>query len=170
LRGIGRAKTVGTSAPSSLYNLLTNAMKYHDKPQKTIEIGTVRAAAAEDKPASGRQEAAQQPCIGLYVRDNGIGIRGKHFESIFRIFKRLHGRDQFTGGTGVGLTSRDQFVCRDFPVRVGAGRGENEPIDWSFAARDGRAITICAGEHPRKTGAGFRLRQPWRLRHRMCIT
>jgi light-regulated signal transduction histidine kinase (bacteriophytochrome) len=68
-------------------NLISNAAKYNDKADKWIEIGY--------------QEG---PVTVLYVRDNGIGIRERHFETVFRIFKRLHGRDEYSGGTGAGLT------------------------------------------------------------------
>jgi two-component system, chemotaxis family, sensor kinase Cph1 len=77
-------------------NLITNAMKYNDKPAKWIEIG------AEDQDGS----------VCFYVRDNGIGIPEKHHETIFRIFKRLHARDRFGGGTGAGLTIARKIVER----------------------------------------------------------
>ncbi|MBV9124994.1 MAG: hypothetical protein JO112_16695 [Planctomycetes bacterium] len=85
-------------------NLITNALKYNDKEEKWIEIGTL-------PPASGDAEGTSRP-TAFYVRDNGIGIREKHFDSIFRIFKRLHGRDQYGGGTGVGLTIVKKIVER----------------------------------------------------------
>jgi two-component system, chemotaxis family, sensor kinase Cph1 len=77
------------------YNLLVNSMKYNDKPEKWIEIGW---------------EGGVPPAF--YVRDNGIGIQAKHHEAIFRIFKRLHGRDKFGGGTGAGLTIVKKIVER----------------------------------------------------------
>ncbi|HXG13003.1 MAG TPA: PAS domain S-box protein [Gemmataceae bacterium] len=79
-------------------NLITNALKYNDKPEKWVEIGY-------------REGAEGGPPV-FYVRDNGIGIREKHFDAIFRIFKRLHGRDQFGGGTGAGLTIVKKIVER----------------------------------------------------------
>ena len=68
-------------------NLLTNALKYNDKTQKRIEIGYLDT----------------QPYT-FYVKDNGIGIQEKHQPEIFTIFRRLHGRNDFGGGTGAGLT------------------------------------------------------------------
>jgi PAS domain S-box-containing protein len=76
-------------------NLITNAMKYNDKSHRWIEIGYTR-----EKEKT------------FYVRDNGIGIRNEHQDSIFRIFKRLHGRDKFGGGTGLGLTVVKKIVER----------------------------------------------------------
>ncbi len=80
-------------------NLITNAMKYNDKPQKWIEIGCIEDLQHGTPPV-------------LYVRDNGIGIREKHHEAIFRIFKRLHGRDKYHGGTGAGLTIVKKIIER----------------------------------------------------------
>jgi len=76
-------------------NLITNAIKYNDKSSRWIEIGCTK-----------EQEKT------FYVRDNGIGIRKEHQDSIFRIFKRLHGRDKFGGGTGLGLTVVKKIVER----------------------------------------------------------
>jgi light-regulated signal transduction histidine kinase (bacteriophytochrome) len=78
-------------------NLITNAIKYNDKANKWISIGYI-----EEPPS---------PTI-FYVRDNGIGIREKHFESIFRIFKRLHAPSKYGGGTGAGLTIAKKIVER----------------------------------------------------------
>ncbi len=78
-------------------NLITNAIKYNDKPGKWIEIGC--------------QQVTALPPV-FYVRDNGIGIPEKHFEAVFRIFKRLHGRNKFGGGAGAGLTIVKKIVKR----------------------------------------------------------
>ncbi len=86
-------------------NLITNAMKYNDKKDKWIEIGF---CLQEDEPTHPTSPA---PAV-FYVRDNGIGIPPQHQEGIFRIFKRLHGRDKFGRGTGAGLTISKKIIDR----------------------------------------------------------
>ena len=86
-------------------NLITNAVKYNDKAEKWIEIGF------QQHGESGGNDGNQAGFV-FYVRDNGIGIREKHQESVGRIFKRLHARDKFGGGTGAGLTFVKKIVER----------------------------------------------------------
>lgn len=70
-------------------NLITNALKYNEKPERWVEVGF--------------EERDGRPVV-FYVRDNGIGIPEKHWSTIFQLFRRLHGRDKFGGGVGAGLT------------------------------------------------------------------
>lgn len=92
-------------------NLLSNAMKYNDKPQKLIEVGVI--AAGESPPNFYHPEAAPAG-VGrqtvYYVRDNGLGIDRRHYEQVFKMFKRLHARDAFGGGAGAGLTIVKKLV------------------------------------------------------------
>ena len=97
-------------------NLISNAVKYNDKAEKRIEIGAVLAP---EGPGSGNGSGddagdgdGPQPVPVLFVRDNGIGIRAKDLTAVFRIFRRLHGREEFGGGTGVGLTIGKRIVER----------------------------------------------------------
>ncbi len=93
-------------------NLISNAIKYNHNPIAKIEIGCL-------DPQSSQQKARELPQLDLrdagwivYVRDNGIGIDRIHLEDIFRIFKRLHVRDAYGGGTGAGLTIAQKIVER----------------------------------------------------------
>ena len=67
-------------------NLLSNAIRYLDKPEGHIEVGAER---------SGGEWR-------FYVRDNGPGIEERHRERIFLLFQTLQPRDR-TESTGVGL-------------------------------------------------------------------
>ncbi|MBN3039118.1 MAG: Cache 3/Cache 2 fusion domain-containing protein [Candidatus Omnitrophica bacterium] len=74
-------------------NLITNAIKYNDKPKPMIEIGC-----KEDSPAE----------FCLYVRDNGQGIPKEHLDTVFGLFQRLDTDED--KGTGAGLTICKKIV------------------------------------------------------------
>jgi light-regulated signal transduction histidine kinase (bacteriophytochrome) len=111
-----------------LQNLVGNAIKYNDSAEKRIEIQCLGAGDNADHgiPADHRV---------FRVADNGIGIRDKHLEDVFRIFKRLHRRDKYPGGTGAGLTIVRKVVERHGGVVwVESGQGEGSRFFFTLPA------------------------------------
>lgn len=80
-----------TAMTELFHNLISNAIKYNDKPNPVVEVGCV------EKPSERNGEMEYE----FYVRDNGMGIKPEYFEKIFQIFQRLQRDDE---GTGIGLT------------------------------------------------------------------
>lgn len=74
-------------------NLVSNAIKYMDKPQGEIHIACTR----------------EGDFWKISVRDNGPGIESRHFEKIFQIFQTLQPRDKVES-TGIGLTIVKKIV------------------------------------------------------------
>ncbi len=85
-------------------NLISNALKFNQSDQPRIEVSAVQT-----------EEGWR-----FSVADNGIGITADHSERIFRMFQRLHARDEYSG-TGIGLA-----ICKRVVERHG-GRIWCEP-------------------------------------------
>ncbi len=74
-------------------NLISNAVKYMDKPQGQVKVGCVE----------------EDSYWKFYVADNGPGIEEKYFEKIFQLFQTLSPRDEVES-TGIGLTVAKKIV------------------------------------------------------------
>jgi PAS domain S-box-containing protein len=74
-------------------NLVSNAIKYMDKPEGRVEVVCADAGAA----------------WRFSVSDNGPGIEARHFERIFQLFQTLAPRDRVES-TGVGLALVKKIV------------------------------------------------------------
>jgi light-regulated signal transduction histidine kinase (bacteriophytochrome) len=77
-------------------NLIANGVKYNRSRPPRIAISA-------DRNDEGDWV--------ISVRDNGIGIDPKYQDRIFRIFARLHTREEF-GGTGIGLALTRRILER----------------------------------------------------------
>jgi PAS domain S-box-containing protein len=110
-------------------NLIANAVKYNERADKRVEIGAVEG----------------EPTPTLYVKDNGIGIRPEHHATIFRMFKRLHHRDRYGGGTGAGLTIVKRIVERH-GGRVWLSSSPGEGTTFYFTLGPGTAFPEGRGQ------------------------
>jgi signal transduction histidine kinase len=77
-------------------NLISNAVKYMDKPEGLIRVGCCDCR-------------DQNEFWKFSIADNGPGIEEKHWERIFKIFQTLKPRDEFES-TGIGLTVVKKIV------------------------------------------------------------
>lgn len=78
-------------------NLVGNAIKFHGNEPPKVHVS------ARDKGSEFEFEVA----------DNGIGIDPQYFDRLFKIFQRLHTRDEYPG-SGIGLA-----VCKKIVERHG---------------------------------------------------
>ncbi len=90
-------------------NLIANALKYRRQDYAEIELGHIAPDETADRPNAPPMTAGHTI---LFVRDRGIGIDRRHYDQVFRLFKRMHGSDDYGGGVGAGLTIVQKLVHR----------------------------------------------------------
>ena len=116
-------------------NLISNAAKYNDKSEKWVEIGFLKL---KEKSYPDAENV-------IYVKDNGIGIQDKNLDAIFKIFRRLHHRNDFGGGTGAGLTIVKKIVeSHDGRIWVDSVYGEGTTFYFSVPRTEEQSQIISA--------------------------
>lgn len=84
--------------------LISNAIKFNNRSKVKIEIGI----APQNISVTNSTGSIERQLF--FIRDNGIGIRKKHFDNVFKIFKRLHPASKYGGGLGTGLAISRKIV------------------------------------------------------------
>ncbi|MEX2218800.1 MAG: ATP-binding protein [Phycisphaerales bacterium] len=87
--GLPRCSCDQVRLSQAISNLVMNGVMYNTSGAPEVVI-------------SG--ESCGDGAVVVRVKDNGIGIEARHHDRIFGVFTRLHAREKFGGGTGVGLS------------------------------------------------------------------
>jgi len=100
-------------------NLIGNAIKYRttESPEVAVEASRI---------GGGKWLFS--------ISDNGIGIEKIHYDRIFGMFQRLHGREEFSG-TGIGLAICQRIVERHgSSITVKSELGKGSTFSFALAA------------------------------------
>ena len=97
-----------------MQNLIANALKYRSATKPRVHI------------RASRQDLEWV----IAVEDNGIGIDSQYHETIFGLFKRLHGHS--VSGSGIGLATCKRIIERhDGRIWVGSEVGQGSTFSFS---------------------------------------
>ena len=121
-----------------LSNLIDNAVKFTRKtPIAVIEIGLTI-------PQSGGTTI-------YHVKDNGIGFDMRSANSLFRLFLRLHGSDEFEGdGAGLAIA---QMIIERHGGRIWAEAMPGSGASFYFTLQSSQAARNAAGSDDQEQSA-----------------
>ena len=110
-----------------LMNLISNAIKHHDKPNGLVTVATVESNSV----------------VEFTIDDDGPGIAPEFHERVFKPFQRLQSRDD-VDGTGLGLAIVKRLVEKEggsIQLRSSVGDGSHFRIAWPKQARNESVYT-----------------------------
>ena len=128
-RGIPPFTTETLKLQQVFQNLISNAVKYHDKDHGTVDISV--------------KDMGEQ--LEFSVKDDGPGIDPQYHDKIFVIFQTLQSRDD-NESTGVGLSIVKKIIKEaggDIRVESNIGEGASFIFTWpkkNTAIREGMLI------------------------------
>lgn len=102
-----------------LQNLISNAIKFRGKERPLVKVFAVA------------REHEQE----IVVQDNGPGIQPEFHDRIFRLFQRLHGKQDYPG-TGIGLAICRKIVeCHGGRIWVESEPGKGAAFHFTLASQ-----------------------------------
>lgn len=122
-----KLKGNNTQLKQLFQNLISNAIKFSDKPIPEIEITGKYFTDEELNLVEWIRDinVKHKKYYCIFVKDNGIGFELQYLRQIFIIFQRLHGRSEFEG-TGIGLAickriaeNHEGFITAESEVGIG---------------------------------------------------
>lgn len=127
IESIDDVKGNNTQLRQLFQNLISNALKFSDKPQPEIKVSAKYYSDDQLKGGEWVKDATvkHKKYYCIFVKDNGIGFELQYLRQIFIIFQRLHGRAEYEG-TGIGLAickriveNHEGFITAESEVGVG---------------------------------------------------
>ena len=83
-------------------NIISNALKYQKKNIFPFVTVTSEIVKRETLQATANMEKNEDEFYKITITDNGIGFEQEYAERIFKLFQRLHSKQEYEG-TGIGL-------------------------------------------------------------------
>lgn len=109
------------------YNLIGNGLKFVKKGVAPRIVISCKVLSFEELAEHIHKPSKSKTYYRITVSDNGIGIDKDYIHQIFDVFKRLHGREEYSG-SGIGLALCRRIVNNhggDLYVESVAGQGSS---------------------------------------------